>query len=302
VESLFFNAGEGRFRRQVTQRRGTRAERVDISNGLLFFDLRTDGGWSYRVHNRDRFILLVLPFSGDCRFTTATARLKGHEGDSLVYAAGPAEIELEVMPDSHIFAVAVADFYLKRYLGFRAEDPIDHLYGAVSLLRGLREVDRAPLDALSYYYVKQILQKSARARPMAAMRLEYAVMALLLHRFGLMELVDERIDAESLRVARCVRERLALSYANPPTIAELAKACATNTTRIKSAFKRVYGQTVGAYVRTLRLQQANELLREERMSIGEVARRVGFSHQGYFSRLFYETFGIHPKALKKFGS
>ncbi len=302
MESLFFNTGERHYRRERLSYRCGSVERVDISNGLLFFDLSLETPWQAQMFNHDRFVLMTLLLSGSYEFTDGRWSIAARKEGSFLYGVGPCRVTVKTGSGTRLFAVAVADFYLKRYLSLRPYDPIDYLYAGLRSGGGVSECDRAPLDALSHYYVDKITRKQRDDGPMAALRMEFAVTQLLLHRLGLMDLVDEAIDPETLRIARRAREVLMVRYMEAPTIPELAHLCTTNTTRLKRAFKRVYGQTLGGYVRTLRLRQANELLRERDLSIGEVARRVGFSHQGYFSRLFYETYGIHPKELRKFGS
>jgi len=302
MESLFFNTGERHYRRASLPCRDGRIERVDISNGLLFFDLSVGTAWRAQVRNHDRFVLMTLLFSGSYEIDDGRRKIVAEEEGSFVYGVGPCRVTLKTGRRTRLFAVAVADFYLKRYLSLRPHDPVDFLYAGLLCGRGVSERDTAPLDALSHYYVDRISRKCRDDGPMSPLRMEHAVGELLLHRLGLMDLVDEAIDPETLRIARRARQILTVRYADAPTIAEMARLCATNTTRLKKAFKRVYAQTPGAYLRSLRLQQANQLLRERELSIGEVARRVGFSHQGYFSRLFYETYGIHPKELRKFGS
>jgi len=41
------------------------------------------------------------------------------------------------------------------------------------------------------------------------------------------------------------------------------------------------------------------LAQEEIMSVGEIAKRVGYKHQGHFSKLFFKTYGVYPKNLLK---
>jgi AraC-like DNA-binding protein len=55
--------------------------------------------------------------------------------------------------------------------------------------------------------------------------------------------------------------------------------------------------TIYGYIQKLRLEEANLLLRKEMLSIGEIARRVGYRHQGHFSKLFFETYGVYPREL-----
>jgi AraC-like DNA-binding protein len=61
----------------------------------------------------------------------------------------------------------------------------------------------------------------------------------------------------------------------------------------------VYVLTIYAYIQKLRLEKANILLKEDSLSIGEIAKKVGYKHQGHFSKLFFESYGIYPKELIK---
>ena len=130
------------------------------------------------------------------------------------------------------------------------------------------------------------------------MRAEHDAVELLLHRFDLIDMPDESLDEASLRIARCAKAHLLEQFVDHPTITALAKACAINQTTLKQVFKKAYGQTIGVYIRRLRLQRANQLLRDHRLSIAEVADQVGFRHHGHFSRLCFEAYGFYPKDLK----
>jgi AraC-like DNA-binding protein len=52
-------------------------------------------------------------------------------------------------------------------------------------------------------------------------------------------------------------------------------------------------------VQKLRLEEANLLMKEEQLTIGEIASRVGYRHRGHFSKLFFATYGVYPKELIK---
>ena len=53
------------------------------------------------------------------------------------------------------------------------------------------------------------------------------------------------------------------------------------------------------YIQKLRLEKANLLLKEQILNIGTIAKRVGYKHQGHFSKLFFKNFGVYPKDLLK---
>jgi len=119
----------------------------------------------------------------------------------------------------------------------------------------------------------------------------------LMHRFFKLEIEDHEIDKASLKIAMDAKEILLKDFVNPPKMAYLAQLCATNKTTLNLAFQDVYNMTISAYIKKLRLQKAHRLLRRGEMRIGEVAKAVGYGHQGNFSKLFVEKYGISPKNL-----
>jgi AraC-like DNA-binding protein len=59
------------------------------------------------------------------------------------------------------------------------------------------------------------------------------------------------------------------------------------------------GQSPNDYIKSLRLQQAVEMLKTGRYRISEIAYEVGFSDPGYFSACFFEKYGIKPSDYGK---
>lgn len=54
------------------------------------------------------------------------------------------------------------------------------------------------------------------------------------------------------------------------------------------------GLSPSLYIRKKRLEKACEYLEETELNIGEIAYRVGFSSQAYFSKCFSQTYGCPP--------
>jgi AraC-like DNA-binding protein len=63
-------------------------------------------------------------------------------------------------------------------------------------------------------------------------------------------------------------------------------------------FQSIVGVPPTQYLNDVRLQQARRLIREERLSIKEVAATVGIRDANYFARLFRQRFGITPTAYR----
>jgi len=58
------------------------------------------------------------------------------------------------------------------------------------------------------------------------------------------------------------------------------------------------GYNINDYILAVRLQKAKYLLTNDDFSISEVAYRVGFASQAYFSTVFKTKFGITPSEFK----
>ncbi|WP_243424352.1 helix-turn-helix domain-containing protein [Gemmiger formicilis] len=78
------------------------------------------------------------------------------------------------------------------------------------------------------------------------------------------------------------------------TIEDLARKYLMNTSTLKEVFKAVYGQPIGTYMKGYRVEYAMKLLRETRMSIQEIAERVGYRTQGKFSKAFKDVTQMLP--------
>ena len=59
-------------------------------------------------------------------------------------------------------------------------------------------------------------------------------------------------------------------------------------------FKERFGRTPGAYHAAAKLSAARRYLSETELSVGEIAARLGYCDQSYFSASFRKTFGVYP--------
>ncbi len=305
MDSLFFNITDTCYK--VTEMIKTQVsvlKRVDVSNGVLFFEGRlVNHQGEIRLQNFDAFVMIVLVRRGSCQiedhFTGEKVTIEAGRVSIFCSSKQDLTITLPTSQCTELFILCIADFFLKRYLSGQKEEPIDYLYQIILQKKvTLQLVDNKPIDAISLYLVKKILTVE-RSVTMKSLRAEELVNAFMVHRFGLLDIVPEEISEEDQRVAQRARALLLKDFVNPPTIETMAHRCATNSSTLKRVFKKVFHITIHRYVQKLRLEEANLLLNEHELSIGEVAKQVGYRHQGYFSKLFFETYGVYPKDLTK---
>lgn len=90
-----------------------------------------------------------------------------------------------------------------------------------------------------------------------------------------------------------------ITLANLPeaTIEDAARAANLSVRTLQRRFE-AEGIGWGAYRRRARLLEAVTLLDETRLSIGEIAARIGYENQGAFAKVFQDLMGLSPIAFR----
>ena len=65
-------------------------------------------------------------------------------------------------------------------------------------------------------------------------------------------------------------------------------------TKLYQKIKSISGQSIGEFVRTIRLRKAVEIMTREDVLLTEVMYRVGIQTQSYFTKAFKKEFGKTP--------
>jgi signal transduction histidine kinase/ligand-binding sensor domain-containing protein/DNA-binding response OmpR family regulator len=76
----------------------------------------------------------------------------------------------------------------------------------------------------------------------------------------------------------------------------LGREVGMSRSQIHRKLKALTDQSASQFIRSLRLQRAVELLKQNAGTVAEIAYQVGFGSQAYFNRCFHEQFGCAPKA------
>ncbi len=92
---------------------------------------------------------------------------------------------------------------------------------------------------------------------------------------------------------------LVKNYGEHYTIDYLAEHYNISPTVMKKCFKGVYGESVYAYMKRYRLQIAEKLLREETLTIGEIASDIGYLNPNKFTSAFCAEYGMPPTDYRK---
>jgi len=104
-------------------------------------------------------------------------------------------------------------------------------------------------------------------------------------------------DAFLLRLREFLEQNLSNAGLAPD---DICRGMGMGRTNLHNKLTALTGMSLMAYLRALRLQQAQTLLRATTdLNISEVAYAVGFDDPKYFSRVFSEEFGITPSQFRE---
>lgn len=94
---------------------------------------------------------------------------------------------------------------------------------------------------------------------------------------------------------RLVREFIDANYDREIGLVELAASINFSPAYFARQFKRSFGTTPHQYLTQVRVESAQRLLDEGRMTVGEVAAAVGFYDQSHLAHHFKRAIGVAPK-------
>ena len=75
----------------------------------------------------------------------------------------------------------------------------------------------------------------------------------------------------------------------------LSREVGMSRMNVHRKLKALTNQSASQFIRSMRLQRAMELLKQNAGTVAEIAYQVGFGSQAYFTKCFHEQFGCAPK-------
>jgi AraC-like DNA-binding protein len=82
----------------------------------------------------------------------------------------------------------------------------------------------------------------------------------------------------------------------------LAKSMAVSSSSLYRKLKSLTGFTTNAFVRSIRLKRAAQMMRNSDYNISDIAYQVGFNDLKYFRTSFKNQFGMNPSEFLQKGS
>lgn len=102
------------------------------------------------------------------------------------------------------------------------------------------------------------------------------------------------LSKKQVDIVENVKKDLILDLGSKITIDDLASKYAISKTSLKNCFKEVYGKPIFKWRKEYKLDYACKLIKEEKYSISEISKMVGYSSPSKFSQAFKEYVGCTP--------
>lgn len=83
------------------------------------------------------------------------------------------------------------------------------------------------------------------------------------------------------------------------TLPDLARLVGTNECYLKREFKSMFGMSVRAYQRKIRMEKANHLLLNTAMSIEEISGQLGYKHTTHFTASYKKHYRVTPGEARR---
>ena len=105
-------------------------------------------------------------------------------------------------------------------------------------------------------------------------------------------------QVEDAVIARC-QAWIAEHYAEPSPVSAMTQLSGLAERSFKRRFQHATGMSPLAYVHTLRLEEAKQMLESDRQPIEAIANEVGYEDAGFFSRLFRREVSLTPAEYRR---
>lgn len=88
------------------------------------------------------------------------------------------------------------------------------------------------------------------------------------------------------------------THFNDISLGDVAEYVSLNPTYFSNLFKKATGQSYSVYLNKIRIEEGKRLLMENQ-NLSEIAQKVGFSDQSYFTNVFKKIEGVSPYRWKQ---
>ncbi|MCF4127718.1 helix-turn-helix transcriptional regulator [Methylobacterium sp. SyP6R] len=272
------------------------------------------GDWLHGVHREDHLRIGVTRLSGRHALEERLAPTVAEDAFSLVHLLRGLDLHERWCGGRRVFGgayaadtVSVLDLREPVQCRLRGEvDAVQYYVPRAALDAFARDNDAGPVDTLAWCRqtpdpivasLSRILLAAPAAGPANGVFVEQICLGLLAHfagTYGRMRPGTPCIGGLAAWQERRAREIMQARFATRLTITDIARECGLTASHFARAFRRSTGQPPHRTLTEIRIERAKALLRDEALSLSDIALACGFNDQSYFTRIFTRAVGSSP--------
>jgi AraC family transcriptional regulator len=187
---------------------------------------------------------------------------------------------------------------------------VSHVYLPPARLQSMTEpagrvelIDRVAAEDVTLSHLLALIAVESRSQDAAARLMVEQALDLVVLQLGRQHAAHRTVPSPCGGLApwqlKRATERMAARLGAPVTLDELAALVGLSRYHFCSAFRRSTGMPPYQWLRIRRMQEAKRLLRDDQLSIIEVAARVGYETPSAFARAFKAVMGMSPTAFRR---
>lgn len=193
-------------------------------------------------------------------------------------------IDIQVEPNYYLS-------YLKKQYPEDYENPFE-------AFKRIDEVSSFPAVAKLLYQIQQYRNEGFSAKLFYEGKVAEIVSTVIEYQHKQPKVTLKRISEQDEKMIDTVIKYLNDHFAYEIPLERLAKIACMGTTKLKYTFKQIQNCTITEYTQHKRMSQAEHLLSNTDLTIGQVAATVGYKSASRFSELFHKSTGMLPKEYR----
>ena len=198
----------------------------------------------------------------------------------LIHFAYTGEYLNEFLPDDQYWADIIKDRIRKK------ERVMGEHFSAITLAQqhALKNIFNCPLEGkLGYMMIEtSIIQ----------------IILIQMHSIFHQEFKQPVANRRDVETIQQLKEHLTKTFLEDHCLTTLARQFGTNTNKLMTLFKKIFGRSIFEFIGELRMDYALQLLRDQGLLVTEVARTIGYKNPNHFSCAFKKRYGVSPSELK----
>lgn len=112
-------------------------------------------------------------------------------------------------------------------------------------------------------------------------------------------LIHDSLSKEEIRKIHKLTAYILDHISEPLTVNNLAQEVGINVKKLQSGFRVLYSKSVNEYIREIKLEIARDHIKNSDYSISEIVYNIGLKSRSYFSKIFFERYGLLPTEFRK---